>query len=61
MYRLHVIVEINHLFKVFEINLRDSHISTNVFVYAQLVWTMHKICKVRGSNLGHHKKKIVYV
>jgi len=24
---------------------------------AQLVWTMHKICKVRGSNLGHHKKK----
>jgi hypothetical protein len=24
---------------------------------AQLVWTMHNICKVRGSNLGHHQKK----
>jgi len=24
---------------------------------AQLVWTMHKICKVRGSNPGHHQKK----
>jgi len=23
---------------------------------AQLVGAMHKICKVRGSNLGHHKK-----
>jgi hypothetical protein len=23
----------------------------------QLVWTMHKICKVWGSNPGHHKKK----
>jgi hypothetical protein len=25
---------------------------------AQLVWTMHNICKVRGSNPDHHKKKI---
>jgi uncharacterized membrane protein len=24
---------------------------------AQLVWTMHKICKVRGSNPDHHQKK----
>ena len=24
---------------------------------AQLVETMHKICKVWGSNPGHHKKK----
>ena len=29
----------------------------NVLVsLAQLVWTMHNICKVRGSNPGHHKK-----
>jgi len=25
---------------------------------AQLVWTMHKICKVRDSNPGHHQKKL---
>jgi hypothetical protein len=24
---------------------------------AQLVWTVHNICKVRGSNPGHHQKK----
>jgi hypothetical protein len=24
----------------------------------QLVWTMHKIYKVRDSNPGHHQKKI---
>ena len=24
----------------------------------QLVRTMHNICKVRGSNIGHHKKKM---
>jgi len=24
---------------------------------AQLVGTMHNICKVRGSNPGHHQKK----
>jgi hypothetical protein len=23
----------------------------------QLVWTMHKICKVWGSNLSHHQKQ----
>jgi hypothetical protein len=23
---------------------------------AQLVWTMHNICMVRGSNLDHHQK-----
>ena len=23
----------------------------------QLVWTMHNICKVRGSNPDHQKKK----
>ena len=23
----------------------------------QLVWTMHNICKVRGSNPDHHQKK----
>jgi len=23
----------------------------------QLLWTMYKICKVWGSNPGHHKKK----
>ena len=34
-----------------------------VFVHVsltQLVWTMHKICKVRGSNLDHHQKKYSY-
>jgi len=35
------------------------YIKTFVLVsLAQLVWTMHKICKVRGSNSGHQKKKI---
>jgi hypothetical protein len=24
---------------------------------AQLIWTMHKIRKVRGSNLDHHQKR----
>jgi hypothetical protein len=24
---------------------------------ARLVWTMHKVCKVRGSNPGHHQKR----
>jgi len=29
-----------------------------VFVsLTQLVWTMHKICKVRGSNPDHHQKR----
>ena len=29
----------------------------NVLVnIAQFIWTMHNICKVWGSNLGHHKK-----
>jgi len=28
---------------------------------AQLVWTMHNICKVRGSNPGHQKKKIIEI
>jgi len=29
---------------------------------AQLVRTMHHICKVRDSNPGHHKKKVnVYI
>jgi len=27
----------------------------------QLVWTMHNICKVRGSNPGHHKKKTMLI
>jgi len=26
---------------------------------AQLVWTMHNICKVRGSNPDHHQKQIM--
>jgi hypothetical protein len=25
-----------------------------------LVRTMHKICKVWGSNPGHHQKKVIY-
>jgi len=25
---------------------------------AQLVWTMHNICKVRGSNPGHHQRQV---
>ena len=25
---------------------------------SQLIWTMHNICKIRGSNLRHKKKKI---
>ena len=29
----------------------------DVFSLTQLVWTMHNICKVRGSNLDHHKKR----
>ena len=28
---------------------------------AQLVWTMHNICKVQGSNPEHHKKKDSHV
>jgi len=24
-----------------------------------MIGTMHKICKVRGSNPGHHKKKMI--
>ncbi|AES79901.1 hypothetical protein MTR_7g074470 [Medicago truncatula] len=34
----------------------------NVFVLvslAQLVRTMHNICKVRGSNPDHHRKKMI--
>jgi len=26
---------------------------------AQLVGTMHNICKVRGSNIGHHQKNLI--
>lgn len=26
----------------------------------QLVWTMHKIREVRGTKLGHHKKRYIY-
>jgi hypothetical protein len=38
--------------------IRDDKGSYFVLVsLAQLVWTMHKICKVWGSNLGHHQKK----
>ena len=39
--------------------LKTIFIIKKLFVHvslAQLVWTMHKICKVRDSNPGHHKK-----
>ena len=48
--------KINHsLFK----NLGNAYIiqKTVLVSLAQLVRTMHNICKVWGSNLDHHKKK----
>lgn len=45
----------NHTLKLPKQQLnRNKKVLVNL---AQLVYTMHKICKVRGSNPGHQKKK----
>jgi len=37
----------------------DKNKNMSVLVsLVQLVWTIYNICKVRGSNLVHHTKKI---
>ena len=45
-----------------EINLLIYNVisrATSVLVsLAQLIGTMYKICKIRGSNSGHHQKKV---